>query len=91
MTLQTCCKNLSHEFTESQHKVNRENNGMSQKDLKFMQVLHNGTRFNDGHYKIPLQLMIMSDSQITDYKLRNDLHICKERCQGTLKNSRITI
>ena len=44
MTLQTCCKNLSHEFTESQHKVNRENNGMLQKDLKFMQVLDNGKR-----------------------------------------------
>ena len=29
----------SHEFAESQPKVNRENNGISQEDLKFMQFL----------------------------------------------------
>ena len=46
----------NHEFTELQHKVNRENDGMSQEDLKYMQVLDNGTRFNDGHYGIPLPL-----------------------------------
>ena len=30
-------KMYSHEFAESQPKVNRENNGISQEDLKFMQ------------------------------------------------------
>ena len=39
----------NHEFIESQHKVNRENDGMLQEDLKFMQVLDNGTRLVDGH------------------------------------------
>ena len=33
----------NHEFTESLYKLNRENNGMLQKDLKFMKVLDNGT------------------------------------------------
>ena len=46
----------NHQFTESQHKVNRENDGISQEDLKFMQVIDNGTRFIDGHYEIPLPL-----------------------------------
>ena len=34
--------------------------------------------------------MVMLDSQITDYKLRRGLHICKEIFQGTI-NSRMTI
>ena len=34
--------------------------------------------------------MIMSDSQIADYKLRRGLNICKEKCQGTI-NSRMTM
>ena len=29
-------KMYNYEFTESQHKINRENDGMSQEDLKFM-------------------------------------------------------
>ena len=45
-----------HEFTESQHKVSRENDGMSQEDLKFMEILDNGARLIDGHYEIPLPL-----------------------------------
>ena len=49
-------KMYNHEFTESQNKLNRENDGMSQEDLKFMQVLDNGTRLIDGHYEIPLPL-----------------------------------
>ena len=52
--LQKLCK---HEFTESQHNLNRENDRMSQEDLKFMQVLDNGTRLIDGHYEIPLPLL----------------------------------
>ena len=74
-------KMYKHEFTESQHKLNRENEGMSQEDPKFMQVLMK----SHSHY-----MMIMSDSQITDYKLRRGLHICKEKRQGTI-NSRMTI
>ena len=44
------------EFTESQHKLSRENDRMLQEDLKFMQVLDNGTRPVDGHYEIPLSI-----------------------------------
>ena len=40
----------------SWHKVNKENNGISQEDPKFMPVLNNGTRLIDGHYEIPLSL-----------------------------------
>ena len=46
----------NHEFTESQDKLNRETDGMSQEHLKLMQVLDNDTRLIDGHYKIPLPL-----------------------------------
>ena len=46
----------NHEFTESQDKLNRETDGMSQEDLKLMKVLDNGTRLIDGHYEIPLPL-----------------------------------
>ena len=49
-------KMYNHEFTESQHKLNRENDGLSQEDPKFMHVLDNGTRRIDGHYEIPLPL-----------------------------------
>ena len=49
-------KMYNHGFTESQHKVNRENDGKSQEDLKFMQVLNNGAKPIDGHYEIPLPL-----------------------------------
>ena len=49
-------KMYNHEFTESQHKLSRENDGMSQEDLKFMQVLDNVTRLIDGHYGISLPL-----------------------------------
>ena len=41
----------NHEFTESKHKVNRENDEMSKEDLNFLQVLD-----NDAHYKLPLPL-----------------------------------
>ena len=51
--LQKLCK---HEFTESQHNLNRENDRMSQEDLKFMQTFDNGSRLIDGHYEIPLPL-----------------------------------
>ena len=49
-------KIYNHEFIESQHKFNRENDGMSQEDLKFMQVLDNDTKRINGHYEIPLPL-----------------------------------
>ena len=49
-------KMYNHEFNESQHKLSRENDRMSQEDLKFIQVLDNGTRRIDGHYEIPLPL-----------------------------------
>ena len=42
-------KMYNHEFTDSKHKLSRENDGMSQEDLKFMQVLDNSTRFIDVH------------------------------------------
>ena len=49
-------KMYNHEFTESQHKVNRESNGMSQEDLKFVQPFDNGRKLIDGNYEIPLPL-----------------------------------
>ena len=49
-------KMYNHEFTESQHKINRENDEMSQEDLKFMQVFDNRTRLIDGRYEIPFPL-----------------------------------
>ena len=49
-------KMYNQEFTESQHKLNRENDRMLQEDLKLIQVLDNGTRPIDGHYEIPLPL-----------------------------------
>ena len=56
----------NHEFTESKHKVNRENDEMSKEDLNFLQVLD-----NDAHYKLPLPLRDdISDCQIADHKLR---------------------
>ena len=76
-------KMYNHEFTESQNKLNRENDGMSQEDLKFMQVLDNGTRLIDGHYEIPLPHVVMSDSQIIDYKMRRGLHVCKKNVKET--------
>ena len=42
-------KMYNHEFTDSKHKLSRENDGMSQEDLKFMQVLDNSTRLIDVH------------------------------------------
>ena len=80
-------KIYNHEFTESQHKLSRENGGMLQ-DLKFMQVFDNCTRLVDGHYEIPFPLR--DDVRFPDYKLRKGLHICKEKCQATI-NSRMTI
>ena len=44
------------DFTESQLKLSGENNGVSQEDLKFMQILENGTRPINGHYEILLPL-----------------------------------
>ena len=49
---ETLKKMCNHKFTESQHKLSRDNDGMLQEDLKFMQVLDNGTRLIDGHYEI---------------------------------------
>ena len=46
-------KMYNQEFTESQHKLNRENDRLLQEDLKLIQVLDNGTRPIDGHYEIP--------------------------------------
>ena len=49
-------KNVHPWITELQHKLSRENDGISPEDLKFMQVLDNGTKLIDRHYEIPLPL-----------------------------------
>ena len=49
-------KIYNYEFTESQHKLSRENHRIPQEDLKFMEVLDNGTRLIDGHYEVPFPL-----------------------------------
>ena len=46
----------NHEFTELQHKLNTEIDGMSPENLNFMQVLDNGTNLIDRHYEISVPL-----------------------------------
>ena len=56
MTLQTCCRTIN---LKNHYIANRENDEMSQEDLKFMKVLDNSARIIDRDY----------------YKLRRGLHI----------------
>ena len=49
--LQQMC---NHEFTECQHLVNKDLANMSQEDLKFIEILKNGTELVGGHYQVPL-------------------------------------
>ena len=58
---------------------------LSCKFLTMVQDLLMGIMKSDSHY-----VMILSDFQITDYKLRRGLNICKQKCQGAI-NSRMTI
>ena len=44
----------NHEFSESQHLVNEDVANMSQEDLKFIEILKNGTELVGGHYQVPL-------------------------------------
>ena len=44
----------NHEFSESQHLVNEDVANMSQEDLKFIEILKNGTDLVGGHYQVPL-------------------------------------
>ena len=44
----------NHELTECQHSVNKDLADMSQEDLKFIEVLKNGTELVGGHYQVPL-------------------------------------
>ena len=80
-------KMYNHEFTESQNKLNRENDGMSQEDLKFMQVLDNGTRLIDGHYEIPLPLhddnVKFPNNRLQDEKRFTCL---QKKCQGNINS-----
>ena len=80
-------KMYNHEFTESQNKLNRENDGMSQEDLKFMQVLDNGTRLIDGHYEIPLPLhddnVRFPNNRLQDEKRFTCL---QKKCQGNINS-----
>ena len=81
----------NYEFTESQHKVNRVNDGMLQEDLKFMQVLDNGTRLIDGDYEIPFPLCD-DNVRFTNNRLQAEKRFIylQEKCQGII-NSRMTI
>ena len=84
-------KMYTHELQNYNTNSAWENDGISPEDLKFVQVLDNGTNLLIGIMKFHSHyVMIMLDSQIKDYKLRRGLHICREKCQGTI-NSRITI
>ena len=44
----------NHEFTECQHLVNKDFADMSQEDLKFIEILKNGTDLVGGHYQVPV-------------------------------------
>ena len=44
----------NHEFTECQHLVNKDLANMSQEDLKFIEILKNGTELVGGHYQVRL-------------------------------------
>ena len=44
----------NHEFSESQHLVNDDVANMSQEDLKFIEILKDGTELVGGHYQVPL-------------------------------------
>ena len=44
----------NHEFTECQHLVNKDLANMSQEDLKFMEILKNGTELVGEHCQVPL-------------------------------------
>ena len=44
----------NHEFTECQHLVNKDVADMSKEDLKFIEILKNGTEIVRGHYQVPL-------------------------------------
>ena len=46
----------NHEFTECQHLVNKDLANMSQEDLKFIEILKNGTELVGGHYQVPYHL-----------------------------------
>ena len=44
----------NHELTECQHLVNKDLADMPQEDLKFIDILKNGTELVGGHYQVPL-------------------------------------
>ena len=44
----------NHEYTEHQHLVNKDLVDISQEDLKFIEILKNGTELLGGHYQVPL-------------------------------------
>ena len=44
----------NHEFSECQHLVNKDVANMSQEDLKFIEILKNGTGLVVRHYQVPL-------------------------------------
>ena len=49
----------NHEFKECQHLVNKDVADMSRKDLKFMEILKNGTELVGGHIKSHCHLQKM--------------------------------
>ena len=44
----------NHEFSKCRHLVNKDVANMSQEDLKFKEILKNGTEIVGGHYQVPL-------------------------------------
>ena len=44
----------NHEFLECQHLVNKDVANMSQEDLKFIEIIKNGTELLGGHDQVPL-------------------------------------
>ena len=48
------CQIYNHQFTEYQHLIKKDIADMSQEDLKFIEILKNGTELVGGHYQVLL-------------------------------------
>ena len=48
------CQMYNHQFTEYQHLINKDIADMSQENLKFIEILENGTELVGGHYQVLL-------------------------------------
>ena len=86
-------KIYNHNFTESRHMANKEIIGASQEDKKFLQILEEGAKFVDGHYKIPLAFRRV-DAQLPNNKPQGEKRLTslkkkKKKKQGMISSRMI--